>query len=71
MPKTTMDEDRGAPPRQHDIGRAGKISSMQPKPEAKCVQHSSDLDFRTGVLRSDRLHDPPALIGCACIGHGL
>lgn len=58
VPEAAVDEDDGSEARQDDVRSAGKGHRMKPEAQAGCVQGSPDGQFRLGIPRPDRGHDP-------------
>jgi hypothetical protein len=56
MPKATMDENDGAPLRQHHIRPARKSSIMQAEPESQAMGCLSYQDFRCGIPSANAGH---------------
>ena len=57
MPEAAVDQDGLPEPRENEIGRAGQVPPVQPKPAAERVRQSSHRDLRRGVRGADARHD--------------
>lgn len=62
VPKTAMDEDRGPPPREHDIRRSRKTTDMSAEPITPCVQRPPHRHFWLGVRTTDAAHKRAPLL---------
>ena len=58
VPEAAVNEYRSPPARKHDIGSAGQISTVEPKPKSQCVRRLANGNFGLRVLRSDPRHRP-------------
>jgi hypothetical protein len=67
VPEAAMHEDGEAMPGKHDIRLSGQVLAVQAKAIAKTEESAAHDQFGAGVLASDGLHDPPALLGGAGI----
>lgn len=52
-----MDEDRGAVPRQDDVGRAGEAAAAQAEPVIHAMQQGTDHEFRLCLASPDAGHE--------------
>lgn len=57
MPEAAVDEDDGAVPRQHDVGRSGEVADMESEAIPGAVEHGANRQFRAGILAPDLGHD--------------
>ena len=67
MPETSVDQDHGAVPGEHEVGGAGKISAVEPKTEAESMRDAANDHLRLGVEAPDPGHD----LATFCTVHGV
>ena len=56
VPEAAVDEHREPVPSKNEIGTAGKLSTMQPKPEPHTVSGPADSQLGHGIARPDTRH---------------
>lgn len=56
MPETAMNENDFSAAGKHEVGFAGKITPVEPKPVSEPVHGRAHGQFRFGVRGFDRLH---------------
>lgn len=71
VPKAAMNEDRKPPARQHDVGRPGQVTSVEPEASAERVQRSSDAKFGRGILGPNGGHHAASHGWRDDVGHTL
>src|ERR1035438_6859315 len=69
MPETAIDENDGAPARQHNVWLAGQAYSPKSEAEAESMQYGPDALLGTGVSPLDAAHIPASAFRCQSIGH--
>src|SRR5437762_2710516 len=62
MPVATMDKDRRAVAREHDVGPPRQLPLVQPKPETGSVQQRAQMLLGAGILAADARHVPAAML---------
>jgi hypothetical protein len=56
VPKTSAHFDHGIPFRKHDIGGAGQVLPMDPKPKAESMKCPPKLKLRLGMFATNAGH---------------
>jgi hypothetical protein len=69
MPETAMHLDNLVPRWKHEIGRAGKIRPMKPKPVSHTVGSAAHYEFRDSILFANAPHVGAALLRGEVVQH--
>ena len=62
MPKTTVDKDGGAVPRQNNVRLTWQVGPVQTVAKSKLVETFPDDHFRVGVAGSNPRHVPTPML---------
>ena len=71
VPETSVNENHRSVPGQHKIRGSRKVAPMEPKPVAKSMDESPDLDLRHGVGRLYLRHHGATLGPGELLGQNL
>lgn len=62
MPEAAMNEYDAAESWEHQIGRAGQVTSMKAESESHSMYNLANSNFRAGILALDVRHAETALM---------